>query len=511
MIASMRRSSMGLLPFLLLGFYFTIRQSYLFLDTARLAVMNQQQPHQTQHQRQRQAILQSDKPFASSTFEFVTENTKPFAASRVNANNSIPKTMQIPKPPSPPPMNNNKVMMRKNSTNEQQEVDDEHACPPHCLPKIVWLLSFPNSGTSFTMSLTERASNLSFASNYGDEVTARGHRSLPVHMAYPTGPYWEGVSSAASMGRAVRPLPVRYVLTKTHCGGRCIDCGPDGYVISKPQTFLNTCARTSARTTRGKPGAGPRNTTGLGRKMEFQMEYRHGRVAKVIHLIRNPIHNIVARFHLDRKNRIKEEPKLAEHLHLNATGFRRWCTMLDFLYANPDGHSHHVEDGFHPSWDNATRNMFQHAPCRAEFFKYTQWHNRVLEMRPLLFATTNIQNHYDDNSDNDDTYRDVVLTIHYEDYAKNLTRTTMSILDFLEQERVPGTKLRPFREKQTGDRFYQDYFRPDEYTAIRNLIQHVSNQATWKRIQHYFPAEEKTTTATSTTETTRTGQKTATS
>jgi hypothetical protein len=224
------------------------------------------------------------------------------------------------------------------------------------------------------------------------------------------------------------------------------------------------------------------------------MEYRHGRVAKVIHLIRNPIHNIVSRFHLDRKNRIRLEPALADYLHLNATGFRRWCTMIDMLYANPKGYRN--VNGFHPSWDKTTRKLFQQAPCRAEFFKYTQWHNRVLEMRPLLFEKKNIQNQDDD----DDSFKDLVLTIHYEDYAENLTSTMMSILDFLEQERVQGKKLRPFQEKEM-DRYYQDYFRPDEYTAIRNLIRHVASNSTWKRIQHYFSGAATSTKEARTTQT----------
>lgn len=38
-------------------------------------------------------------------------------------------------------------------------------------PAVVWLASYPNSGTSFTMTLVERASDLSMASNYGVEVT----------------------------------------------------------------------------------------------------------------------------------------------------------------------------------------------------------------------------------------------------------------------------------------------------------------------------------------------------
>ena len=47
------------------------------------------------------------------------------------------------------------------------EPDDEFT------PKIAWLMSFPNSGTSYTMTLVGRASNRSFATNYASEVTPK--------------------------------------------------------------------------------------------------------------------------------------------------------------------------------------------------------------------------------------------------------------------------------------------------------------------------------------------------
>ena len=80
-------------------------------------------------------------------------------------------------------------------------------------PQVVWLLSFPNSGTSFTITNLEALTNQSTASNYAegwDQV-------IPVG-ANENGPFYKGV----------KQLPSMYVLTKTHCAGtekiKCDHC-----------------------------------------------------------------------------------------------------------------------------------------------------------------------------------------------------------------------------------------------------------------------------------------------
>jgi hypothetical protein len=81
-------------------------------------------------------------------------------------------------------------------------------------PQIAWLMSFPNSGTSFTMTMVARASNTSFATNYGDEVTSPDQAdSLSIYPRRPEGPYWAGMSGKIA---SPRELPDKYVITKTH-------------------------------------------------------------------------------------------------------------------------------------------------------------------------------------------------------------------------------------------------------------------------------------------------------
>jgi hypothetical protein len=87
--------------------------------------------------------------------------------------------------------------------------------------KIAWLMSFPNSGTSYTQKMIRHVSLTRTASNYGNEFKESVGLSRAVFKDQPKGPYWQDIN--------IHPeytLPQKYALTKTHCGGRCEMCGP---------------------------------------------------------------------------------------------------------------------------------------------------------------------------------------------------------------------------------------------------------------------------------------------
>ena len=315
--------------------------------------------------------------------------------------------------------------------------DDEEQWETELTPQIVWLASYPNSGTSYTMTMVERATNLSTASNYGAEVTVPGEDSIPIYPHHPQGPYWEGLSGQLG---TVRPLPDQYVLVKTHCGARCIKCSADEYVMDVHQ-FRHDCQRTTARQ------SSPRTV----------VEHRlpANAIRGVVHLIRNPWHNTVARFHLERRNMVAKEPGLETDYPVNATGFAEWCRHIDTTYGTND----------ETVLDATTLQMVaQGIPCYAEFYKWTQWHNRVIEMMPYL-GNNNAR----------------LLTIHYEDYANQLDATADKIFDFLQQR--PVNELRPFRHLPL---YEKDHFSAAHMRAITQLVRHVATDETWQQIQHYF-------------------------
>eukprot|EP00956_Cyclotella_meneghiniana_P019468 scaffold33299_cov50-Cyclotella_meneghiniana.AAC.1 len=92
-------------------------------------------------------------------------------------------------------------------------------------PGVAWLMSFPNSGTSYTIKAVRELTNTTTATNYGLEGKIKDQESVPVfkHMkdAY-NGPFLELTSERFAN------LPKKLFLTKTHCGGTT-------------RTFLRSC------------------------------------------------------------------------------------------------------------------------------------------------------------------------------------------------------------------------------------------------------------------------------
>eukprot|EP00957_Ditylum_brightwellii_P046361 3518752-Ditylum_brightwellii.AAC.1 len=104
-------------------------------------------------------------------------------------------------------------------------------------PRVAWLMSFPNSGTSYTMTMTQRISNLTVASNYGKECFLdENNKTVPVHADSPNGPYL--------LRPLTKELPERYIITKTHCIGFETGKPPEKY-IQTHRTFVKGCARGS--------------------------------------------------------------------------------------------------------------------------------------------------------------------------------------------------------------------------------------------------------------------------
>jgi hypothetical protein len=306
--------------------------------------------------------------------------------------------------------------------------------PSRKSPEICWLMSFPNSGTSFTMTMVASASNRSFATNYADEVTASDQPdSLSIYPGRSEGPYWAGLSGKIA---TPRPLPEKFVLTKTHCGARCVQCGPDEYVET-PEIFLRNCASGHIRI----------------RRRRVVVEYPPSRVHRAIHLIRNPLHNIIARFHLDHRNRARSKKTnytewLATHLD-NAEGLQAWCRDFDTDYRKQD------ETFF-------GKETVPTAICHGEFIKYAQWHNLVHEGLDLINHTV------------------PVLPVYYEDYSLKFDETVNKILDFMDLEHV-GILL-DFQARSD----YESYFSDKQQVEIGNLIQDVASEKTWMQVKHYF-------------------------
>jgi hypothetical protein len=184
------------------------------------------------------------------------------------------------------------------------------------------------------------------------------------------------------------------------------------------------------------------------------------RVARVVHLVRNPFTNAVARFHLESRNMRRREPRVGPWLPPNATGFGNFCQVLDEFFAADEERV----------LDDTMRRLMQAVPCRAEFYKWTQWHNRLGQILPSVGPPGGVQV--------------PVLTLYYEDYHAHLNQTTTAVLDFLELEAI--LPVRSFRALPA----YADHFTSGQREAAWHLIRALATPWTWERIQRYRDLEE---------------------
>ena len=227
--------------------------------------------------------------------------------------------------------------------------NDESPSKP--LPQVVWLMSFPNSGTSFTMQLVRRMSNTTAATNYGPEcsLNSTGQLQYLSDDAVPSGPY---------VLEPEKELPSSYILTKTHCGGRCIVCGPSKYIETR-ESFLNMCAGGTHATNLEWA------TASRTKRKARQVNYDPQIVSKAIRLIRNPFDQIVSNFHLEQhENTKKKKTKWLKAYPNSVEGFRAWCSDTDAKYAEEEIYSRLLPD--------FVLNLFHGIPCHKAFYSFAK-------------------------------------------------------------------------------------------------------------------------------------------
>ena len=209
-------------------------------------------------------------------------------------------------------------------------------------PKVAWLMSFPNSGTSFTMKLAGQASNKTTATNYGLECEFdHSGENLPLKSYSPSGPY---------VSHPNMDLPEHYILTKTHCGGRCIDCGPSRYLETK-ESFMEMCAK----------GAHVSSTN----MTKVHVKYDPHLAQRAIHLVRDPFDNIVSNFHLERHNKEKRgQDQWLKDYPNDPDGFKKWCRHLDGKYAKEEKSMRLIPDSL--------TTIFDGLPCHSIFYTFAQ-------------------------------------------------------------------------------------------------------------------------------------------
>ena len=139
------------------------------------------------------------------------------------------------------------------------------------IPEVAWLMTYPNSGTTYTLKLIQQYTNTTTATNYGNEQS-RHEKSIPVHPGTKGehGPYLRYTD---------RNLPTHYILTKTHCGGRSLSSDPREY-FETIESFEMACC------TGNQQGGDSFSKNGTYQKSE--VVYSMDIPKRIVHLIRNP-------------------------------------------------------------------------------------------------------------------------------------------------------------------------------------------------------------------------------
>lgn len=411
---------------------------------------------------------------------------------------------------------------------------------------LVWLLSFPNSGTTYTLHLIQDITNTSTATNYGKEQIGTT-TSIPINPNEPNGPYYRYAERRAPHSTTTKESNhtknTPYVLTKSHCE-------PNQVIIAKEE-FAASCS------------SGDRQ---VNRKVQHHItyDYRKVKVRKIIHLIRNPFDNMVARMHYEKKKWMKystKKDKKKLKLFTNSIkGFGLWC-----MYKDKKAEEHHVLNYILQKFqsnqqqnDDISRNISSEETrknftswndmydqngtipfCVTEFYRYLQWHNHVVELTTKKKSTNKfikqhngtieseeaIPENVQENDDDSKFFEDFpVMYLYYENYtamslpvitppkleskgdanleqSANKTRLTEArkiakdivsntsiltkILQFLEFDIDIDVKGLPTPFIQ-GKSYYETHFTEDERRLLSGFAKNYLSPRAWKLLEHYF-------------------------
>jgi len=290
---------------------------------------------------------------------------------------------------------------------------------------------------SLTNQTTATTYGSAMLNQYG-RLTHRYYESVPVYSQRPNGPF---------LFTHHLDLPMTYLPTVSYCGGLCIDCQPETYILTRDKFLAQCCSGV-----RFTPEIGLEGPTGSG---TFQdVKYDCGRVQKALIIIRNPFHVIQDRFvHNSLINGPVAEQDWIPRNTLNEKGFQVYCEAGTKFEA------------LEKSWyDSKAFEKSVGVPCHAEVYRWVQWLN-------LVFQSIQLQGiPYD--------------VVHYDELRDDMETTMNRIMNFYELETV-NEDAPEFYYK--GDR---GFFRNEDKVKIKELIRVLAQPDTLGHIERYIQDEK---------------------
>jgi hypothetical protein len=307
--------------------------------------------------------------------------------------------------------------------------------------QIAWLMSFPNSGTSYTSRLVRDMTQTFTASNYADETPEGllGER-IPVYTNDTYGPFW----TIPVDNKHYYQYPKQYVLTKTHCGLRCSICSPV-QSVETTYSFRRRCLETKWIEIDSQSG----------HAKDVFSKYPITHVEKAVHIVRNPFDNVVSRFHLEQTH----PNHTAKDYSRDRDGFLQYCLSIAYKYEQQEVKYMHFRE-------NKVLQDLWLVPCHADFMRYIEWHN-------LAFITTN-------------DLKLPTYVLHYDWYSTQYERVTKELLQFLQL--TPTAVPPPF----VPGKVYDHYYTTQEKLIVKRAFEFMASSETWQHIQQYFPSNNHT-------------------
>jgi hypothetical protein len=176
-------------------------------------------------------------------------------------------------------------------------------------------------------------------------------------------------------------------------------------------------------------------------------QYKPDRIAKAIHLIRDPFINIVSRFLLENEIPGRE----ANKFNRTRQGFRKYCRSIDNLFSQNEQKMVFLEADI--------LSLIRKVPCHEDFIRYVEWHN-------LAFSTA-------------DDFQLPTYVVHYEWYSSRYNATVQELLQFLELEQK--AEPLPFQESKP-----YAFFTSEERAALEKAFRMMASFKTWKHLSPYF-------------------------
>lgn len=379
-----------------------------------------------------------------------------------------------------------KIQLRQEKRTKEQQINGGSTNNSESMErgKIALIMSYPNSGTSYTSKLVRQASGTTTATNYGMEglISTTDHRSVPVYDYSLDGPYWlhpptksmddglevEGEDKQQTK-REVLPIPppTASILTKTHCGIRCTHCPPIMY-LENEETFFQRCL-SGARKVPDK-SKNDKLDNNKKEKQYYKKEfvtYSPNLIHSAIHLIRNPFDNAISRFHHELKERVKNPTKYQSWIDRyprNSAGFRKWCNDENTMYG---AYEREQFNWTKYGYSSDITKYFEGVSCHAEMVRYALWHALAIRTAERLDVP--------------------VMYLYYEDYANDLEGETTKLLSYLNLTRSVDEEGNQVELPEFHQSDYSDYFTLEERAATTELIRRVlRNEKGIELLDRYF-------------------------